>query len=202
MAINTYFQNIANAIRTKTGSAGLITPAEMPDEILNIPAGDSGVDLTSINFIGFVITAQRSYDSYIQVCNVRFLDSSDNMIELPINACTFGAIGGTPLTSATEGADKMWRSDALTNHYKTIINKSSGKDFYIFWLKNVAGIDLSNAVKYQWYTAEDSPSRDPISFGIVFANGDETDGILKMMNFASNQTIPTNRNVLAYEGGI
>ena len=39
MAINTYFQNIANAIRTKTGSAGLITPAEMPDEILNIPAG-------------------------------------------------------------------------------------------------------------------------------------------------------------------
>ena len=41
MAINTYFQNIANAIRTKTGSAGLITPADMPDEILNIPTGSN-----------------------------------------------------------------------------------------------------------------------------------------------------------------
>ena len=36
MAINTYFKNIADAIRTKTGGSGLITPAEMPQIIQDI----------------------------------------------------------------------------------------------------------------------------------------------------------------------
>lgn len=39
MAINTYFKNIADAIRTKTGGSGLITPAEMPQSIFNLPKG-------------------------------------------------------------------------------------------------------------------------------------------------------------------
>ena len=39
MAINTYFKNIADAIRTKTGGSGLITPANMSDKILNIRTG-------------------------------------------------------------------------------------------------------------------------------------------------------------------
>lgn len=36
MTINTYFKNIADAIRTKTGGSGLITPAEMPQIIQDI----------------------------------------------------------------------------------------------------------------------------------------------------------------------
>ena len=59
MAINTYFQNIANAIRTKTGSAGLITPAEMPDEILNIPAGGCLTPLYE-DLDGFWVTSDGS----------------------------------------------------------------------------------------------------------------------------------------------
>lgn len=39
MAINTYFQNIATAIREKTGAPGLITPAQMPDVIRSISGG-------------------------------------------------------------------------------------------------------------------------------------------------------------------
>ena len=39
MAINTYFKNIADAIREKTGGSAFITPGQMPDEILNIPSG-------------------------------------------------------------------------------------------------------------------------------------------------------------------
>lgn len=39
MAIETYFKNIANAIRTKSGTSGLITPAQMPQAIADIPSG-------------------------------------------------------------------------------------------------------------------------------------------------------------------
>lgn len=59
MAINTYFKNIADAIRTKTGGSGLITPANMPDEILNIVTG-SPADVkplhTDMNIGWFVTT--------------------------------------------------------------------------------------------------------------------------------------------------
>lgn len=39
MAINTYFKNIADAIREKTGGSAFITPGQMPEEILNIISG-------------------------------------------------------------------------------------------------------------------------------------------------------------------
>lgn len=39
MAIETYFKNIADAIRERDGSSGLITPAQMPQAIRDIPGG-------------------------------------------------------------------------------------------------------------------------------------------------------------------
>ena len=43
MAINTYFKNIANAIREKTGGTAFITPGQMPGEIRNIVTGSAAV---------------------------------------------------------------------------------------------------------------------------------------------------------------
>lgn len=42
MAIESYFKNIADAIREKAGTSGLITPAQMPQAIADIPSGGSG----------------------------------------------------------------------------------------------------------------------------------------------------------------
>lgn len=39
MAINTYFKNIADAIREKTGGSAFITPGQMPGEIRSIITG-------------------------------------------------------------------------------------------------------------------------------------------------------------------
>lgn len=47
MAIETYFKNIADAIRTKAGTSGLITPAQMPQAIADIPSGGSGITFES-----------------------------------------------------------------------------------------------------------------------------------------------------------
>jgi len=54
MAINTYFKNIADAIRTKTGGSGLITPANMPDEILGIKSGAEIIEPLHIFNEGYV----------------------------------------------------------------------------------------------------------------------------------------------------
>ena len=41
MAINTLFENIADAIRERAGTSGTITPAQMPQAIADIPGGGS-----------------------------------------------------------------------------------------------------------------------------------------------------------------
>lgn len=43
MAINTYFKNIADAIREKTGGSAFITPGQMPGKIRNIVTGSAAV---------------------------------------------------------------------------------------------------------------------------------------------------------------
>lgn len=47
MAIKTYFQNIADAIRAKGGTVATLTPAEMPQAIADLPSGGGG-DFTPV----------------------------------------------------------------------------------------------------------------------------------------------------------
>lgn len=42
MAIESYFEDIADAIRERGGTAATLTPAQMPQAILDIPGGSSG----------------------------------------------------------------------------------------------------------------------------------------------------------------
>ncbi len=46
MAIETYFENIADAIRERGGTSAALTPAAMPQAILDIPGGGGGGDIT------------------------------------------------------------------------------------------------------------------------------------------------------------
>lgn len=77
MAINTYFQNIADAIREKTGETSLITPGDMPDEIRGISGG--GVEpLTPLHFDlnnGTYVAGNGSL--YGQYNSIAFLDVYD-----------------------------------------------------------------------------------------------------------------------------
>ena len=195
MAINTYFQNIANAIRTKTGSAGLITPAEMPDEILNIPAGGSGFDLSNVTYIGFFIVSQRSYDTYIQIAKLQFLNANDEIIPFSLNA-TYGVRGGNSLESGGEGAYAMWNNDLNIGNFKTIFSKTYVPN--ICWVQFNTPQDFSNVKKYRWYTAGDIPARDPVTFGLLMGNDSQTDGLLKVFDYMANANITTERNTIAY----
>lgn len=57
MTVETAFKNIADAIRTRAGSSGALTPAQMPQAILDIPGG--GVDLLTAAEWNALTTAQK-----------------------------------------------------------------------------------------------------------------------------------------------
>jgi len=42
MTIESYFEDIADAIRERGGTSATLTPAEMPQAILDIPGGGGG----------------------------------------------------------------------------------------------------------------------------------------------------------------
>lgn len=50
MAINKYFEDIADAIRERAGTSGSITPAGMPSAILAIPGGGGGGSIFEWDF--------------------------------------------------------------------------------------------------------------------------------------------------------
>jgi len=199
MAINTYFKNIADAIREKTGGSALITPGQMPEEIRSITTGGSGIDLSAVDYIAFIVRALRVEQSYIQLCKIELTDQNDNIIPFA-SGKNCGVWGGQAISSNTEGVTKIWDNLPVANHNKTIISKSAYQNFYLFYCRFTTPQDFTSAYKWKWYTAEDEPARDPITFGLMIANGTEEEGILKVVDFVTNNNTPTARNVVAYEG--
>lgn len=64
MAINTYFKNIADAIREKTGGSAFITPGQMPGEIRSISTGGlSGATLLHKNIQNAYMNSNYYYIS-------------------------------------------------------------------------------------------------------------------------------------------
>jgi len=199
MAINTYFKNIADAIREKTGGSAFITPGQMPDEIRGITTGGSGINLSAVDYIGFIVRRIRTEQTYIQLCKIEITDQNDNIIPFA-SGKNCGVWGGSPITSNTEGVTKIWDNFSVSDHYKTIISKYTGQNFYLFFCRFSEPQDFTSAYKWKWYTAEDEPARDPVTFGLIMANGTEENGLLKVVDFVTNNSTPTARNVVAYEG--
>lgn len=50
MAIETYFEDIADAIRERGGTAATLTPAAMPQAILDIPGGGGDTPKITTNY--------------------------------------------------------------------------------------------------------------------------------------------------------
>lgn len=201
MAIKSYFQNIADAIRVKGGTSALLTPAEMPQAIADLPTGGggSGIDLTEVAEVGFIITAQRSNDSYIQADRLDLMQGS-SVYAFDMQNATCGVYGGTA-NQGSESPQQLWNGHAV-GQGKTIISKLTKQRFYLFYIKLSNPVDLSQIDGWRWWTGNDCPERDPVSFGLFFANGDEKNGVLQVMDFAVNYSVTTNRNATAYEGSL
>lgn len=58
MAIESYFEDIADAIRERGGTSALLTPTAMPQAILDIPGGGGGkIEVPSTYIMNLMFTS-------------------------------------------------------------------------------------------------------------------------------------------------
>jgi hypothetical protein len=203
MAINTYFKNIADAIREKTGGSAFITPGQMPGEIRSISTGSS-VDLTAVNVIGMQVDATRNNDfsSFnIQVGAIFLCDENDN--NYTWGKASGGAWGGLMINQG-ENANNLIRNN-YTGNLKLLLrvngnaNNMNLPSGFILFLENP--VDCTIYKKWKWYTANDGTERDPKTFGLIIGNYNAGSLITEIRDYGT-RTITTNRNALAYTGVI
>lgn len=113
MAINTLFKDIADAIREKAGTSGLITPAQMPQAIADI-SGGGGVLLGTTT-----PTAEQGSDGDIYA---KYVNSYSD-IEFTINILT--ALRGTASLSYA-GASELDIIFENANHEQISMRAQSG----------------------------------------------------------------------------
>lgn len=121
MSIRTYFENIADAIREKTGEAVTYTPEEMPDAIRNISGGG-----------GTITELQGIRTNYVQgaYVNSRFVYTPQDTIKIFIkNLASPAAYGNWPkiLTRASGANNSPSLGYNLWNGRKVINARYDGQ---------------------------------------------------------------------------
>lgn len=199
MSIKTLFQNIADAIKQKDANILSITPSEMPNAIINLPTG-ADIDLTNISFIGLYCTARRGGNGgYCQVSELKLSDGI-NFYSFPSDRVA--SEWGGYATGQGEFSYNMFDGSVDTKAILNTVPSGIHPFGWFCYLPNNT-IDCTVYKYWSWYTANDSPDRDPISFGIVIGSGNITDGIIyKCVDFQNNYNVTTNRKALAYSGVI
>lgn len=138
-------------------------------------------DISSFRFFRLTISAVRS--SGCQMSEIKFL-SQGNVVQIP---------AGTTITSSaspyspSESVDKLLDGNTSTKFYTTTVPLTINIEF-------PEEVDFD---EWQWYTANDSPGRDPTSFYVEISS----DGIDWTTVDSATGYIPTEtRYVLAYTG--
>ena len=103
MSIKSLFQDIADAIKEKNSGVVTITPAQMPQAILNIPSS-GGLSENIIKYIENYLTYGIEYTGYIYG-NTQMI----NDLELSL------------LADRSQGGDNITLSDSLNNYSAVIL---------------------------------------------------------------------------------
>lgn len=112
MSIRTYFENIASAIKTKNPNVTTVTPANMPDAILNIPSGGSLPE-----------NVKKYIDDY---WTTKAYEYSGNVYG---NTSMINDLGLVLLKDASQGgASTVELSDSLENYVAIVLQGIYNKD--------------------------------------------------------------------------
>lgn len=146
---------------------------------------------TKFRYIIFTIYALRGTGSIVQFSEIKFLDSSGNVFPWPSGTVVTSSIDAT---SDRENAAKVIDGSVDTKFCST---KYASGAYIDIDLGPGNYIDLSVYTQWQWYTANDSPERDPVDF-IISVSNDVASSIV--VDGVKGATITENRKSLAYTG--
>ena len=195
MSIRTYFENIADALRQKTGTQNTYTPEEMPDAIINIPSGGS-IDLTNIKIIGLLCSKKRSAitTGYTQVGSLRLSDGSNYFNFTNISGRSASELGGYT-TNSNEFAANVFNNSTANKGILNLYNNPSKFGWFIYI---PTPVDCTTYNMWEWWTANDASDRDPVSFALYLSDGEH----IVILDEQTDYDVTTSRNSLAYSGSI
>ncbi len=151
--------------------------------------GNGGGSGTVFRYFKWHISKLGNSDGYIQMSDIQFQDENDNRYPFNYSAsCTFDGNSGAALIDG-----------GVKSKVAIVWNPSSGSDVIID--VGQGGLDISIYKKFAWFTANDYPGRDPISWK-VYGSNDSSFINAYLLNQENDVEITTARNTLAYRGNL
>lgn len=143
------------------------------------------------------ISDVRAHESMMQFSDIRFVDESGNFFQYANDAeCTCDDGQGHTPWYGHESPEKLIDNSTDTKLCYLDTNYSVPSIIINF---GSTPLDIDVYTKWQWYTANDSYERDPVSFEFYISE----DGITyNLVSEEVNYDVTTDRRSLAYEGNM
>lgn len=143
-------------------------------------------------YLRIVVNALRGNTTVFQVSEIKILSKTGESMPWPTETLVTSTMAES---SEAESPKKLIDGSIETKFCST--HFSPGAKINIDLKSNV--LDRKEYTSWQWFTANDSPERDPVSFELLVSS----DGInFTTLDSASNVTITETRSMLAYSGSI
>lgn len=180
-----YLNERLTAAGYKTGYQRVVVPHKAESGGLPV--------ITEYRYLRMTITAIRDSGSIVQLSEIDLV-ASDNGADFPWPATTavtssIQAVSSEPAQNIIDGSTSTkFCSTAFTSGATLTIDLGEGNR-----------VDLGLYNTWQWYTANDAPERDPVSFSLDVSN-DGTHWL--SVDSVSGASITETRQALAYSGTI
>lgn len=148
--------------------------------------------LSAYNYFKLVMLKNRSNPGYTNLGEIALFKSDDTAITWSNYNATITTTSAA--VSANEGIDKVI-DGSLSTYYTTRKNPTSESPIEVVITTETA-VDLSEFVKYGWYTAAQLYQRDMVSWAF-YVSADGTNW--ELMDSASDYAVTTDRSTLAYQ---
>lgn len=159
-------------------------------ERLKIERNTAPVKEKKLRYIRLIVNALRNNTTVFQVSEIKILSKTGSVMVWP---------AGTVVTSTMkEISEKESPAKLIDGNVETKFCSgqfTAGAKINIDLGDNV--LDLDQYTAWQWFTANDSPERDPVSFELQ-GSADGSDFFT--LDSVTNASITTTRNILAYTG--
>lgn len=159
-------------------------------ERLKIERNTAPAKEEKLRYIRLIVNALRNNTTVFQVSEIKILSKTGSVIMWP---------AGTVVTSTMkEISEKESPAKLIDGNVETKFCSgqfTAGAKINIDLGDNV--LDLDQYTAWQWFTANDSPERDPVSFEL---QGSVDGSDFLTLDSVTNASITTTRNILAYTG--
>lgn len=159
-------------------------------ERVKIPRETKPAKEENFRYLRIIVNALRGNTTVFQVSEIKILSKTGSVMAWPAATVVTSSIKET---SEGESPAKLIDGNVETKFCSTQF--SAGAKIDIDLGDNV--LDLDQYTAWQWFTANDSPERDPVSFEL---QGSVDGSDFLTLDSATNASITTTRNILAYTG--